>query len=858
MKSVEYEILEGVTNPHQRAWKGGVRLTFIAGGTGSKSAYWKFKDAVGGTGYLKPAQVEEVKDDVDPPAATSDDESEPPEVSSPGSPINLSSGKNSPGSYDGNAAGVEEAEEAPATIASEARGKQDSDINFKQRALKHLLSLPILIVNYHIPGASDEMDVTKICRRPADVSGILMIHSLMYESMLVDAYRRDERLRSLPFEELNAFAGTTQARRVLLAGLAHVVGEAKLSVATGRDRKTIRRAQQAVADAADEIPEMLDQITKLLESKCDKARKKLAELMVSLESCLSQRSTLGSESTEDKQSPQEKMYKHMILCKEREIFCATPGSKEYRQLAKRMFDTLVQQSDKLKHAVRGHMPPIHITYPNFKVAAESIANELNARADPSRASITMHIEKSTWGKISALMNDPTVMEEFGGVIPVSKQTLKRHKITAEDRRQDREQDPGVLNLCSRKVGKILLPTEIEQPNGYAQNKAAKDLTTWAIDNLLLVVWDGRDDHSNLALDVVYNLGRLVQQTCDRKGDGWRYASNLDSVPKADGHDYNQGPGQKLVISTHQLHHLGTHTPPFSDYPDSLSYAPTVRSHVAKDGKLVVFVKSLKFQRSTAFQHAREEIYMYETFPELFCIQGTQIRKPVLVLTVDSGQDECVRFYGQVMSGAYVFLRLGIQQMILFTRAAGFTPLWGVEVGQGWITRILAGTKFTSSHYGKVARDQVGDPRTPDDALLERANHEYAVQQCTSLLDGVALLRDCLAHTDVRAKRAADLKAARHGHPAERAALMSAYVYGRYLPGNVIKEAWGKRPKLTNLQASRLASATNLKVESIEALYLQMNTAASANKVAAAQRRTVATQYRMPDLNEPLFKDDDEI
>ncbi|KAK3233565.1 hypothetical protein CYMTET_56141, partial [Cymbomonas tetramitiformis] len=119
MKSVEYEILEGVTNPHQRAWKGGVRLTFIAGGTGSKSAYWKFKDAVGGTGYLKPAQVEEVKDDVDPPAATSDDESEPPEVSSPGSPINLSSGKNSPGSYDGNAAGVEEAEEAPATIASE-------------------------------------------------------------------------------------------------------------------------------------------------------------------------------------------------------------------------------------------------------------------------------------------------------------------------------------------------------------------------------------------------------------------------------------------------------------------------------------------------------------------------------------------------------------------------------------------------------------------------------------------------------------------------------------------------------------------------------------------------------------------
>ncbi|KAK3270116.1 hypothetical protein CYMTET_21476 [Cymbomonas tetramitiformis] len=123
------------------------------------------------------------------------------------------------------------------------------------------------------------------------------------------------------------------------------------------------------------------------------------------------------------------MYKKVVKSTERAIFCVTPGSKEYRSQAKRVFEAKVKDSEKLKHAVRGHMPPIHITYPNFKAAAESIANDLNARADPSRASITMHNEKSTWGQIAACMRDPTIMHEFGGVIPVSSRLLKKHKIT---------------------------------------------------------------------------------------------------------------------------------------------------------------------------------------------------------------------------------------------------------------------------------------------------------------------------------------------------------------------------------------------------------------------------------------------
>ncbi|KAK3274186.1 hypothetical protein CYMTET_17619 [Cymbomonas tetramitiformis] len=75
--AVQYEILEGVRNRHQPTWKEGHRLTFLSEGIGSKRDYWKFQDSRGGVGYLKPTQVEMVKEDEsDAPAATSDEEDE--------------------------------------------------------------------------------------------------------------------------------------------------------------------------------------------------------------------------------------------------------------------------------------------------------------------------------------------------------------------------------------------------------------------------------------------------------------------------------------------------------------------------------------------------------------------------------------------------------------------------------------------------------------------------------------------------------------------------------------------------------------------------------------------------------------
>jgi hypothetical protein len=70
-----------------------------------------------------------------------------------------------------------------------------------------------------------------------------------------------------------------------------------------------------------------------------------------------------------------------------------------------------------------------------------------------------------------------------------------------------------------------------------------------------------------------------------------------------------------------------------------------------------------------------------------------------------------------------------------TRAAGFTPLWGVEVSQSYITRRITGVKFESDTCGKVSRDAKNEPRSPADALLERRNHLAAVEEAVELLDG---------------------------------------------------------------------------------------------------------------------------
>ena len=115
--------------------------------------------------------------------------------------------------------------------------------------------------------------------------------------------------------------------------------------------------------------------------------------------------------------------------------------------------------------------------------------------------------------------------------------------------------------------------------------------------------------------------------------------------------------------------------------------------------------------------------------------GTSILKPVLVITSDGGQDENPRFYGQVMSCTIMLLKLGLEHLILTTRAAGFSAMNAVEVSQSYITQLLAGSRIASDHYGSVRRRQDGEPRTEDDQLLEIKNHQHACERVTQLLGG---------------------------------------------------------------------------------------------------------------------------
>lgn len=70
----------------------------------------------------------------------------------------------------------------------------------------------------------------------------------------------------------------------------------------------------------------------------------------------------------------------------------------------------------------------------------------------------------------------------------------------------------------------------------------------------------------------------------------------------------------------------------------------------------MFVKSLEFQRSTAFQHSLDLLQLVEEYRPWFVIPGTERIKPVMVLMVNGGQDENPRFYGQARDAGAVSKR----------------------------------------------------------------------------------------------------------------------------------------------------------------------------------------------------------
>jgi hypothetical protein len=126
---------------------------------------------------------------------------------------------------------------------------------------------------------------------------------------------------------------------------------------------------------------------------------------------------------------------------------------------------------------------IHIKYPHFKEAVEGLVFSLNGRRDSRRETVDVCMGKCSWKNLADKLASDVAMQTLGGPIMVSVSTLKKHRRRAERSKQPKIDDiRGQLDISSRSVAKILLPTEEEHPNGYIQNKSAKDLEAWAIKN----------------------------------------------------------------------------------------------------------------------------------------------------------------------------------------------------------------------------------------------------------------------------------------------------------------------------------------------------------------------------------------
>jgi hypothetical protein len=186
-------------------------------------------------------------------------------------------------------------------------------------------------------------------------------------------------------------------------------------------------------------------------------------------------------------------------------------------------------------------------YPDFKRAVTSTIHELGGRAASNRQSATVYVGKSKWSLIAQLLQDPEHMAKLGcSVIPASVSCLKKHR-----RRSDRSLQPkisdaaGQLDVSSRKVIKLLLPTEEEQPNGHQLNKGVKELEQFGMLNADLVDENNRDDKANWQLDNLYRKNQMLQETFQanlgkrlrfREENGAFDAQAYDRAMKAETHD----------------------------------------------------------------------------------------------------------------------------------------------------------------------------------------------------------------------------------------------------------------------------------------------------------------------------------
>ena len=312
-----------------------------------------------------------------------------------------------------------------------------------------------------------------IFHRPSELLPVLSLYKVLgaHEASVIN--RQLASLVSLPMAELQAMAGSTEAKKVLVAAVSHLSGKRRLSKLHNISVGKIERAEVAVSSSLIELGKVHEETYERLAAERTRYQMEAAELDAAAQVAQSQ----------GKAPKVIADLAHRAKLRHRWAAQRNPLGPDFGPIFKRRWRDAAATINSLKHLPRGHNPSIHVKYPNFKEAVQSITHDLNGRADKGRNSATVYLGNSTWSTIADRLCDATYMATLGGTVPVSVSALKRHKARSARSKQPKCTDPeGQLNVSHRKFAKLLLPTAVEQPNGHMMNLTIKELERFGMLN----------------------------------------------------------------------------------------------------------------------------------------------------------------------------------------------------------------------------------------------------------------------------------------------------------------------------------------------------------------------------------------
>ena len=281
-----------------------------------------------------------------------------------------------------------------------------------------------------------------IFHRPTELLPVLSLYKALaaHEASVIN--RQLASLVSLPLAELQAMAGSTEAKKVLIAAVGHLSGKRRLAKFHNVSAGKVDRAEAAVSTSLVQLGKVHEQVYARLAEERTRFQQEAAELAAAAEAAR----TMG------KASGVVDNLQHLADVKRRWAAQRDPYGADFGAIFKRRWRNAATQLDGLKHLSRGHNPSIHVKYPNFKAAVQSIVHDLNGRADKGRQSATVYLGNSTWKMIARRLNDAAYMATLGGVVPATVSALWRHKARSARSKQPKCSDPsGQLDVSHRKV-----------------------------------------------------------------------------------------------------------------------------------------------------------------------------------------------------------------------------------------------------------------------------------------------------------------------------------------------------------------------------------------------------------------------